>query len=193
MTSYTSPPRSRLKDSVRAVGLVVAVLFFASGCAPGGDSETSAPVTDAATSPPPAESGPVSLAEAEAAALAAVGDGTVTWSGPEDDRGAAWEVEITRPDGSEVDVLVAADGSIVKLVPRLGEEEVVTAPPAQTEGSAPVTLAEAEAIALAAVGEGRVTWSGPEDDRGAAWEIEITRPNGSEVDVLVAADGSIVD
>jgi hypothetical protein len=43
------------------------------------------------------------------------------------------------------------------------------------------------------VGGGRVTWSGREDDRGAAWEIEVTRPDGSEVDVLIAADGSVVN
>lgn len=56
-----------------------------------------------------------------------------------------------------------------------------------------VTLQEAEEAALAAVGEGRVTFSGPEDDRGAAWEIEVTRDDGSEIDVLVAPDGSIID
>jgi len=70
-----------------------------------------------------------------------------------------------------------------------------TQEPAETEAAGvggPVTRQQAEQTALAAVGEGRVTWSGPEDDRGAAWEVEITRPDGSEVDVLVAADGSIV-
>lgn len=51
----------------------------------------------------------------------------------------------------------------------------------------------AEKAALAFVGEGRVTWVGPEDDHGAAWEIEITRPNGLEVDVLVAPDGSVIE
>ena len=48
--------------------------------------------------------------------LLRVGEGQVTLSGPEDDRGAAWEIEVTRPDASEGDVLVAADGSIVKQV-----------------------------------------------------------------------------
>ena len=50
--------------------------------------------------------GAVSREQAEQAALKAVGSGRVTWSAPEQDRGAAWEVEITRPDGSEVDVLL---------------------------------------------------------------------------------------
>ena len=133
----------------------------------------------------------VSLQEAEQAALDAVGEGRVTWSGPEDDRGAAWEIEITRPDGTEADVLVAADGSVVKIVERFGQGPPLEGPGEVRSGGA-VSLQEAEQAALDAVGGGRVTWSGPEDDRGAAWEIEITRPDGSEIDVLVAPDGSIV-
>lgn len=42
-----------------------------------------------------------------------MGEGTVTFSGPEDDRGATWEIESTRPDGSEVDVLVDAEGNVI--------------------------------------------------------------------------------
>lgn len=59
-------------------------------------------------------------------------------------------------------------------------------------GSSTVTQQEAEDIALESVGEGRVTFSGPEDDRGAAWEVEITRDDGSEVDVLVDAEGNVI-
>lgn len=56
-----------------------------------------------------------------------------------------------------------------------------------------VTLQEAEQIALEFVGEGTVTFSGPEDDRGATWEIEVTREDGSEVDVLVDAQGNVIN
>lgn len=56
-----------------------------------------------------------------------------------------------------------------------------------------VSRSQAEQAALEAVGSGRVTWSGPEDDRGAAWEVEITLPNGREIDVLIAPDGSIIE
>lgn len=134
----------------------------------------------------------VSREEAEQIALDAVGEGSVTWSGPEDDRGAAWEVEVTRPDGSEVDVLVAADGSVVNQIDKLpGDVERDYDAPAA--GGTVISQGEAESAALAAVGEGNVTWVGREDERGAAWEVEVTRPDGSEVDVLVAADGSIVD
>jgi hypothetical protein len=56
-----------------------------------------------------------------------------------------------------------------------------------------VGQAAAEQAALAYVGEGRVTWVTPEDDRGAAWEIEVTLPSGREVDVLVDAAGTVID
>lgn len=55
-----------------------------------------------------------------------------------------------------------------------------------------VSQAEAEAIALAYMGDGRVTWVEREDDHGAMWEVEVTLPNGSEVDVYVAANGTVV-
>jgi len=128
--------------------------------------------------------------QAEQAALAAVGEGQVTWSGPEDDRGAAWEVEVTRSDGSEVDVLVAADGSIVKQVDKYTGPGQGGAGTSASGGE--VTLQEAERIAVEAVGEGRVTWSGREDERGAAFEIEVTLKDGREVDVLIDASGNVV-
>lgn len=138
------------------------------------------------------DSGSVSREEAEQAALDAVGEGRVTWSGPEDDRGAAWEVEVTRPDGSEVDVLVAADGSIVKQVDKFGSGPALEGPGPESSGGV-VSQEEAEQAALDAVGEGEVTYVSREDERGAVWEIEITRPDGSEIDVLIAADGSVVN
>lgn len=56
----------------------------------------------------------------------------------------------------------------------------------------PVTSAQARQIALNHIGEGHVTDIGHEDDFGARWEVEITRPNGSEVDVYVSASGQVV-
>lgn len=59
-------------------------------------------------------------------------------------------------------------------------------------GSGTVTQQEAEEAALAFVGSGRVTFTGPEDARGAAWEVEVTLDDGSEVDVLVDAEGNVI-
>lgn len=150
--------------------------------------EVVTPVREGAESAAP---GAVTREQAEQAALEAVGSGQVTWSGPEDDRGAAWEVEVTRPDGSEVDVLVAADGTIIKQVEKAGSGPALSGPGTVPAGGV-VSREEAAQAALDHIGEGRVTWISREDERGAAWEVEITRPNGREVDVLVAADGSII-
>lgn len=60
-------------------------------------------------------------------------------------------------------------------------------------GTGPVDQAAAERAALAYVGAGRVTWVTREDDGGAAWEIEVTLPNGREVDVYVDVNGQVVD
>jgi uncharacterized membrane protein YkoI len=133
----------------------------------------------------------VSREVAEHAALDAVGSGRVTWSGPEDDRGAAWEVEVTRDDGSEIDVYVAADGTVIKQVCKLG-----AAPALEGGGEAPsggiISQSEAEQAALDALGEGSVTWVEREDERGAAWEIEVTLSDGREIDVLIGPDGSVI-
>ena len=192
----------RAGGRVRPVVALAVLALLLAACTAGTGNVTpntvapgdSAVATSPTTTPVPSQGGVVSIEEAEQAALAAVGEGAVTWIGPEDDRGAAWEVEVTRPNGVEVDVLVAADGTVVGqtervlsgLVPDSDGVEVVPAP------GAVVSAEEAAAAALAAVGEGTVTWIGPEDDRGAAWEVEVTRPSGREVDVLVAADGTVI-
>ncbi len=142
--------------------------------------------------------GPTTREQAEEIAVDAVGEGEATWSGREDERGATWEVEVTRPDSSEVDVLVGEDGTIVAQIPKLADDATTGGGGGGGTGGGVgdgdnLSQRQAEQAALAAVGEGRVTWSGREDERGAAWEIEITRPDGSEVDVLIAADGSVVD
>lgn len=192
------PARPVLRRSGFGVAVVVGLLVLAScGDDDDGDAASDTSAASPESSPvregtDPATDGVISREEAEQVALDAVGDGRVTWSAPEDDRGAAWEIEVTRTDGSEVDVLIAADGSVVKQVDKLG-----SGPPLEGPGTPPadgvVTQQVAEEAALAAVGEGQVTWVGREDERGAAWEVEITRPDGSEIDVLIAPDGSVID
>ena len=54
-----------------------------------------------------------------------------------------------------------------------------------------VTRDQAEEIALAHIGEGEVTWTSQENDHGAQWEIEVTRPNGNEANVYVASNGEV--
>ena len=227
MTTTPTSPRpvrpgaDRRLTTRRSIPLVVLAslggIALLTGCTdlgvglPSSSSDRSAPVrADAPPTPPPA-SGVITQDQAAQAALAAIGTGRVTWIGPEDDQGAAWEVEITRPNGTEVDVLVAADGRIIATIDKPGDGRgngsgngtapapaPAPAPPAPAPGPTPppasgvITQDQAAQAALAAIGTGRVTWIGREDDQGAAWEVEITRPNGTEVDVLVAADGRII-
>lgn len=82
------------------------------------DDATPAP-TDATPSPSGSPSdapvGDDEYARVSAAALAAVGGGTVTELKRDDDPGVAWEVEIRLANGDEAEVELAADLSIVKI------------------------------------------------------------------------------
>jgi hypothetical protein len=85
----------------------------------------------------------------------------------------------------------------VDVVSNVGSEAAKTGPeppagPATSDAGGVVDRAAAEQAALAYLGEGRVTWVSQEDDYGAAWEIEVTLPNGREVDVYVDAAGQVV-
>ncbi|WP_395640643.1 hypothetical protein [Pseudolysinimonas sp.] len=84
------------------------------------DDSSSAP----STAPSPSSSwssssdGPISdaeYAEVSAAALAAVGGGTVTELTRDDDPGKAWEVEIRLDNGDEAEVELAADLSVLRI------------------------------------------------------------------------------
>jgi uncharacterized membrane protein YkoI len=50
------------------------------------------------------------------------------------------------------------------------------------------TLQRASAAALKAAGGGRVTETEHDSEQGATYEVEVTKPNGSQVEVLL--DGS---
>jgi uncharacterized membrane protein YkoI len=233
------------------------------GAASGGEAGTAdvgsaSGSTVATTGPQPSsglaerDGGVVDRSTAERAALAYVGEGRVTWVSQEDDYGAVWEIEVTLPNGREVDVYVDAAGQVVHTsssVSAAAGGERAPAPPAaptarqdapppaasgppappaastapaprseaapsaprgeaapSTPSAAPqrngtddsgaggvVDRATAERAALAYLGEGRVTWVSREDDHGAAWEIEVTLPNGREVDVYVDAAGRVVN
>ncbi len=86
----------------------------------------------------------------------------------------------------------AAPAALVDDTPAAGGG-TTTDPGATTPQGGVVDQAVAEQAALAHLGEGQVTWVSPEDDRGAAWEIEVTLPDGREVDVLVDAAGAVIE
>ena len=215
---------ARRRTGVAAAATAVALTLTLGACSSSSSDDAAQPAADETAS---AETAGLNLEAAKAIALAAVGEGTVTDHADEDDHGAAWEIEVTRENGDEIDVYVAADGRVVhredrgtttveepaveqpveeapaaEVVPEPAPEPVAPAAPeaaapapapAAPEASGVVSRAQAESIALRWVGSGRVTWVEREDDHGAAWEIEVTRPNGSEIDVYVSADGRVLN
>lgn len=118
----------------------------------------------------------------------------VTGAEREDDFGARWEIEVTRRDGAEFDVYVAAGGKVVRVIRNRATGPAPTPAPA---AGTPVTAARASAVALRFVERrfgqpARVTGAEREDDHGARWEIEVTRGDGAEFDVYVTARGAVV-
>ena len=76
---------------------------------------SSAPVATAAPAAPTAEQDAANRSSAEAAALAAVGSGTVTEFDRSDDADHLYEVEVTLTDGRDVDVELDATFRVTKL------------------------------------------------------------------------------
>ena len=97
-----SPKRKRLAAGIAA--LVVLALGGAAlaGAGPG-DDENEPSLTGA------------TAAKAKAAALRAAGGGTVNETERDGENGATYEVEVTRPDGSTVDVRLDADFGVVAI------------------------------------------------------------------------------
>ena len=114
------------------------------------------------------------LARASAAALAEVGEGTVTGVEAED---GGYEVEVRRSDGSEADVELDRNFGVTG-VERDGADDA-----RDSDADRPVTddqLARASEAALAATGGGQVT-SVEADDHG--YDVEIRMDDGTERDV----------
>jgi uncharacterized membrane protein YkoI len=107
------------------------------------------------------------------AAVQAVGGGTVVDVETSDDQGEAYEVEVRKPDGSEVDVALDKD---LKVLSQNAET-----PEAATLAEA--DRASAEKAALDAVGGGTVLDVEASDDQGVAYEVEVRSADNKEWDV----------
>ncbi|WP_165069471.1 PepSY domain-containing protein [Marisediminicola senii] len=179
------------------------------------------------------------LERASSAALAAVGDGRVTNSERSDDPDHAFEIEVTRDNGEDVDVELDDAYEVVRIDgdddPRAigggaaggatadsndagsnsgdsnngnlgtddgaapGSNDAAAAPgsndaAAGTGENAPITDAErasAEQAALAEAGNGTVTELERSDDADHAWEVEVTRDDGTDVDIELDASFAV--
>lgn len=135
-----------------------------------------------------------------AAALEEVPDGEAAQVETSDDPGEAYEVEIYRADGTEVDLALDKDLAVVtrdrddrddrdddrydddRYDDRDADDRVLSA----TERK------QAERAALAAVGGGTVTDVEASDDRGVAYDVEVIERDGTEHDIDLDADFGVV-
>ena len=119
------------------------------------------------------------LDRASKAALAETGGGKVTDSERDGENGATYEVEVTKADGNQVDVRLDDQFKVVAAEPDHEDADDDTA----DEQLTGATLDRASKAALAKTGGGKVTGSERDTEHGATYEIEVTKADGSQVDV----------
>jgi uncharacterized membrane protein YkoI len=142
---------------------------------------------------------------ASAAALEAVGEGKVTGTETDDEEGA-YEIEVTRPDGSQVDVHLDKDFQVLsqEADDEDGDDEDGDDEDADDgrddDGDRDADdrvlsdqeRAAAEQAALAEV-DGTVTDAEASDDPGEAYEVEVVTADGVEWTVELDADFEVLD
>jgi uncharacterized membrane protein YkoI len=121
------------------------------------------------------------LQQASDAALAKAGGGTVLKAEADD---GAYEVDVLRPDGARVEVEV--DRSFSATVDASDDDD-----------SNPHALSAADrdraaSAALARVGQGTVSEVERENEGGTAYEVEVSLPDGSQVEVQLGADFQVI-
>lgn len=141
----------------------------------GGTAGGNLPATDAAA-----------LTEAAEAAIAAA-DGT--GASKIDVEHGGYEVEVLLADGSEVDVLVAADGTATPQPARDDDRSDPAIDLAQLDEVIDAALAAAEAEGAAG---GTIDEVSSSDDDGVAYEVSIRLSDGRDADIELASDLSLV-
>lgn len=111
-----------------------------------------------------------------AAAVQAVGGGTVLDVETSDDPGEAWEAEVRKSDGTEVDVALDKD---LKVVAQAADTDT---PDAGDRALSDTERTSAEKAAVAAVA-GTVTEVEASDDQGVAYEVSVRAADNTEWDV----------
>lgn len=142
------------------------------------------------------------------AATGAVGGGEAVDVETSDDQGEAYEVEVRRADGSEIDVTLDKD---LKVIGKDADDDDADdaddadddgdtdtddrneAPDADDRVLSATERASAEKAALAAVGGGTVREVEASDDRGAAYDVEVLDRNNVEWDVDLDASFKVLN
>jgi uncharacterized membrane protein YkoI len=139
---------------------------------------------------------------ASTAALEAVGEGKVTGTETDDEEGA-YEVEVTRPDGSQVDVHLDKDFQVLSQAvdDEDGEDDDGDDDGRDDDDGdrdddgralSDQERAAAEQAALAEV-DGTVTDAEASEDPGEAYEVEVVTADGVEWTVELDADFKVLD
>jgi uncharacterized membrane protein YkoI len=177
----TSSTRTRLA----AVGVTAALALPLGACGGSDEDETlSASQRD----------------KASAAALTYVGGGAVTDAerGDGDDK-YAFQVEVTLPNGTDIDVELDDSYAVTNSPPKAADFEATTPSSAPTDvdpsAVAPEddraltgsTLSKATAAALKATGGGQVTETSRSDDADHAYEVDVLQADGKDVTVELDA------
>ena len=139
------------------------------------------------------------LENASDAALAEVGQGTVSEAERSNDLDHAYTVEVRLDNGDDVDVELDEQFDVVRVdgvVPGTGTTSTPSPSATASAGSDAAISAEerasAEQAALAAVGSGTVTELDRSDDADHAWEVEVTGADGRDTDVELDANFTVV-
>ncbi|MBO0983037.1 PepSY domain-containing protein [Rathayibacter sp. SD072] len=151
------------------------------------------------------------LDRASEAALAEIGGGTVTSAEREDDGASGYELELRGEDGLEYDVRLDDSFEVLSADADADDDgravtggaagtgaDASDAPDAPAVGAVDADdltgdeLARASEAALAAVGTGTVTEAERSDDADHAYDVEVTREDGTDVDVDLGTDFAVV-
>ncbi|MEV7397839.1 PepSY domain-containing protein [Aeromicrobium sp. NPDC092404] len=137
-------------------------------------------------------------AKASSAALEYVGGGAVTDAERGDgDDGYAYGVEVTLPNGADIDVELDTSFKVTNSPAKAADLEPSAAPEAAGATSAPsssaradddrpltgATLEKASAAALKATDGGKITETSGSDDADHEYEVDVLLPGGEDVTV----------
>lgn len=146
----------------------------------------------AAASSTPGDDQPLTgtaLQQASDAAIARTGPGTVVSAESENHANSSYEVDVRLDNGDRVEVNLNGSFEVVG-VEGPGKDD-------DGAGSGPALSAadrdKAGQAALASVGQGRVGEVERENEGASAFEVEIVRDDGSEVDVELGADFQVLN
>jgi uncharacterized membrane protein YkoI len=173
-----------LRPRLAAVGLTAALALTLGACGGSDDEALSSADRD----------------KASAAALTYVGGGAVTDAerGDGDDK-YAYQVEVTLPNGTDIDVELDDSFAVTNSPPKAAEfatDAPSATPPADPTDAAPSTagsgddqpltgdtLKKASDAALKAAGGGKVTETSGSDDADHAYEVDVLMPDGQDLTV----------